>query len=41
MASAIQDGGDADRNKRASRNGLERIQNRLPHTPPTPPRGEN
>ena len=40
MASAIQDGGEADRNKRASRNGLERIQNRLPQSPP-PPGGED
>ena len=39
MASAIQDGGEADRNKRVSRNGLERIQNRLPQPPP--PGGED
>lgn len=37
MASAIQDGGDADRNRRASRNGLERIQNRLPQPLGGPP----
>ena len=33
-------GGQEQKSLRAE-NGLERIQNRLPHTPPPPPRGEN